>query len=112
MGAPSGVELGSVIASGTITSAAAITGVPIKGDFNISVYGTFVATIQIERSFDGGSNWIPLSKDSSGSNASYTAPFTFPAFEPERGVLYRLNCTSYTSGTATYRISGPASNIG
>ena len=25
--------------------------------------------------------------------------------EPERGVLYRFNCTAYTSGTINYRMS-------
>ena len=75
------------------------------GAFNVSVSGTFVATIRLERSFDSGSNWLICSSDSAGTAASWTAPFSVVAEEPEPGVLYRLACTAYTSGTITYRIS-------
>jgi hypothetical protein len=73
--------------------------------FNVSVSGTFVATVQLERSFDNGTTWFVCSSDASGTTASWTAPFSVIAEEPEPGVIYRLNCTAYTSGTATYRIS-------
>lgn len=75
------------------------------GSFNVSVSGTFVATIQLERSFDSGDNWFVCSSDAFGTDASWTAPFSVVVDEPSQGVLYRLNCTAYTSGTATYRIS-------
>lgn len=73
--------------------------------FNISASGTFAATVKIERSFDNGTNWFVCSSDSSGTEASFTAPFSVVADEPTPGVLYRLNCTAFTSGTVTYRIS-------
>jgi len=72
---------------------------------NISASGTFVATVKIERSFDGGTTSFVCSSDSAGTEASFTAPFSVVAEEPSSGVLYRLNCTAYTSGTVTYRIS-------
>jgi hypothetical protein len=72
--------------------------------FSVSTSGTFVATVQLERSFDNGSNWFVCSSDASGTTASWTAPFSVIAEEPTQGVLYRLNCTAYTSGTVTYRI--------
>lgn len=75
------------------------------GKFNVSASGTFVATIKLERSFDNGDNWFVCSSDASGTEASWTAPFSVVAEEPSAGVLYRLNCTAYTSGTVTYRIS-------
>lgn len=75
------------------------------GTFNVSASGTFVATVQLERSFDGGSNWFVCSSDASGTAASWTAPFSVIAEEPTPGVIYRLNCTAYMSGTVTYRIS-------
>jgi hypothetical protein len=75
------------------------------GQFNVSASGTFVATVQLERSFDNGTNWFVCSSDSAGTAASFTAPFSVTAEEPEAGTLYRLNCTAYTSGTVTYRIS-------
>lgn len=73
--------------------------------FNVSASGTFVATVQLERSFDNGTSWFVCSSDASGTAASWTAPFSVIAEEPTPGVLYRLNCTAYTSGTVTYRIS-------
>jgi hypothetical protein len=73
--------------------------------FNVSASGTFVATAQLERSFDNGVSWFVCSSDAAGTAASWTAPFSVVAQEPTAGVLYRLNCTAYTSGTVTYRIS-------
>lgn len=72
--------------------------------FNVSVRGTFVGTVQLERSFDG-TNWFVASRDSAGTAAAWTAPMSVVVEEPEAGVLYRLNCTAYTSGTITYRMS-------
>lgn len=74
------------------------------GLFNVTLSGTFVATVHLERSFDSGSTWHPCT-DASGFATSWAAPLSITCAEPERGVRYRLNCTSYTSGTVTYRIS-------
>lgn len=74
------------------------------GKFNVSLRGTFVATVAIERSFDG-TNWAGVSRDSSGTAATFTAPCGVIAEEVEGDTLYRLNCTAYTSGTVTYRVS-------
>ena len=65
--------------------------------FNVSVWGTFVGTVQLQRSFDGGTTWIPT--------ASYTAVDSDIGEEPEDSVLYRFECTAYTSGTINYRLS-------
>ena len=74
--------------------------------FDGPITGTFVATLQLERSFDGGTTYAPLSGSTIGTTATFTAPTTFVGNETERGVLYRVNCTAYTSGTANVRISG------
>jgi len=71
-------------------------------DFNITVSGTFVATIVVERSFDSGATWH--AKWPSGVY-SITDPRSFADSESEAGVVYRLNCTAWSSGTATYRMS-------
>lgn len=77
------VGLGSnAVVSGT-DAAAIFTGSAI----------TYTATINLERSFDGGSTWIHIG----------AAPLDIS--EAEACVLYRLNCTAYTSGTINYRIS-------
>ncbi len=54
---------------------------------------TYTADIQLEQSFDGGLTWIFVG----------AVPQKF--HEAEKHVLYRLNCTAYTSGTINYRLS-------
>jgi hypothetical protein len=68
---------------------------------------SYSATVQLERSFDGGSTWIVCNIGGSGTLAQWTAgtPVSLTFGEPERNVLYRLNCIAYTSGTINYRIS-------
>lgn len=74
------------------------------GRFNVTLSGTFVATVKLERTFDNGSTWHVVAK-SDFAEAAFTAPVSFMVEEPESGVQYRVNCTAYTSGTVTYRIS-------
>lgn len=72
------------------------------GMFNVSMSGTFSATVVLQRSFDG-TNWFTVSKPDL-TDASFTAGVSFIVQEVEDGVRYRLNCTAYTSGTVTYRL--------
>jgi len=67
----------------------------------------FSGTLQLERSFDGGATWIVCNVGGQGALAQWTAgtPLSIVVGEPERQVLYRLNCIAYTSGTINYRIS-------
>jgi len=73
--------------------------------FNLSIWGTFTGTIELERSFDDGSTWLKCSRDSAGTAASFTAAASVVVEEPEAGVLYRLNATALSVGTANYRMS-------
>jgi hypothetical protein len=77
----------------------------VNGGFNVSISGTFVATVQIERSFDNGSTWLPVTADAGGTPMMFSGPVSFPMYEPEPGVVYRVNVTSYTSGSLTARLS-------
>lgn len=79
---------------------------PVVGVFNVAITGTFSATLQLERSFDGGTTWVPLSGSVVGTTVTFTAPTTFQLQEPERAVFYRVNCTVFVSGPANVRISG------
>ena len=84
-----------------------LTAIPeFNGFFNASLQGTFTATVKLKRSFDGGTNYETVSKDSSGAEASFTAPVSLSIYEQEKGVLYAWECTAYTDGTVNYRISG------
>lgn len=78
-------------------------GYPFK-TFNVTLWGTFVATIVLKRSFDQGVVWHPIT---AAGTAIYvwTTPCSESVDEGEIPVLYRLECTSYTSGTgANYRL--------
>lgn len=68
---------------------------------------TFSATLNIERSFDGGSTWLICNIGGAGTIAQYTAgtPVSLVLGEPEQLVLYRINVIAYTSGTVNYRLS-------
>jgi hypothetical protein len=71
--------------------------------FNMSLWGTFVGTVILERSFDGGETFLPLT--ALGTSITFTAPCTEVFEEPEPSVLYRLRCSAYTSGPINYRLS-------
>jgi hypothetical protein len=88
------------------TGAITVTG----ADANAKLTGAgieYSATVQLERSFDGGLTWIVCNIGGAGQLAQWTAgtPVSLTFGEPEKNVLYRLNCTAYSSGTINYRIS-------
>lgn len=70
--------------------------VTIEGYFNISISGTFVATVTVQRSYDG-STWHDVD--------SWTAPAEEVGFEPEyRAYRIGVKSSNYTSGTVEVRI--------
>lgn len=68
-----------------------------RGFFNFSVWGTFVATVTVQRSFDGGSTWLDVD--------TFTAPTEEVGIEGEIAE-YRAGVKTgdYTSGTVNVRI--------
>lgn len=107
MGQPAGG--GRDTSSPLITGSFAATGQsavqPFLGYFNLSIFGTFSGTVDLEKSFDNGANWLKASVNAAGDPARYSSAVSVVVFEPESQVLYRLNCTTYTSGTINYRVS-------
>lgn len=99
----------TVVVSGTFTATGASSSFSPasqirRGRFNVSIWGTFVGTVKLERSFDDGVTWLVCSKPDL-TDAAFTAPVTFAVEEPEADIYYRLSCTSRTSGTINYRMS-------
>lgn len=91
------------------TAAGQSAGVEIRGAFNMEIRGG-VGTVQLEKSYDEGAAWAVVSKDVDGNAASYAITASPGAVnlmveEPEPGVQYRFNCTAYTSGTISCRLS-------
>jgi hypothetical protein len=73
-------------------------GLYVVGDFNLSISGTFVGTITVQRSFDQGATWRDVD--------TFTAPIETAGSDPEPVVVYRagIKTGEYTSGTASIRI--------
>jgi len=67
----------------------------------------YSGTVQIERCFDGGYSWLPANIGGAGALAQYNmgTPVSVSFGEPEKSVLYRVNCLAYVSGAINYRIS-------
>lgn len=109
MGKPSSTvpDAASRVATGTFTAVGVGTpaGNEMNHEFNVSIWGTFVASVALERSFDGGVTFVNCSLDASGTANGMTTPTSIVCREPESGMLYRLNCTSFTSGPVNWRIS-------
>jgi hypothetical protein len=98
--------LGFVQGTGAFTATGGGTAVPIArhGDLNLSLWGTFTATVTIERSYDG-STWLPLTY-LDGVALSWTAPMSTAFSVQDAGASYRFNCTAITpGGTVNWRIS-------
>lgn len=98
-------DLALAVGEGTFTAVGNSPAVQAQGGINVTLTGTFVATLRVARSFDGGTTWAPLSDQDGYAIRSYTGPASFWIWENEAGVLYRLECTAYTSGTVAYRLS-------
>jgi hypothetical protein len=96
---------GGVLIAGTFASAVPSGAATIYGSFNVSLWGTFAATAQLQRTFDGGATWLAVSSDPAGDPLQWTAPASLTWTEVEKQVGYRLACTAWTSGTVSYRVS-------
>lgn len=71
--------------------------------FNVFITGTFVATVEVQKSYDGVT-YTTLQPPELTAVAAFTAPTAFAVVEPDPAVLYQLNVTSYTSGTVIGRM--------
>ena len=73
-------------------------GLYTEGAFNLSISGTFSATVTVQRSFDQGSTWRDVD--------TFTAPIETYGNDPEPVVVYRAGVKTgdFTSGTVNIRI--------
>jgi hypothetical protein len=90
---------------GTFTGSGQTTGnFQMSPQFSVSLGGSFSATVLLERSPDGGTTWYPCSTDATGTVAAYNAPMSVDVVSATHGMVYRLRCTGFTSGTVNYDI--------
>lgn len=96
--APDGhlVVTASVTAQNTFTEA---TEFDMRRPFNVSIEGTWSATVLLQRSFDGGTTWYTV--------GSYTSVQELLVDTTESGVLWRCGVATggFTSGTVAIRLS-------
>lgn len=90
--------------TGDFTSPGRSASARVQGGFNVSIFGTFVGKVQIERSFDAGANWRVVARDGQGTFAIYSRPVEIACDEPGNDVLYSLHCIEISSGTMSYSI--------
>jgi len=98
-----GDELGTVN-SGSLTAVGASPWCAARGRTNLFLTGPFVGEARFEASFDGGATVVPVTLADS-TVRTFTGPDRLVFDEPERGILYRVACTKYTSGTIKWRMS-------
>ena len=99
-------EMAYNVSEGTMGALnAAVTFQPLPGCFNAVISGVFVGTAVLERSFDGGTTYVPATRKHDNTAISTTAPTSIVVEEPEEGVIYRWRCSAYTSGTMNARFS-------
>lgn len=95
---------GTVAFTGTGAGASFI----VRGGFNINLLGAGVGTCKLQKSYDNA-NWADVSKNVDGDVLEFVkltgTTISLLCEEPEEGVRYRWNCTAYTSGTISARIS-------
>lgn len=93
------------LVAGTFTATGSSPDLQANGGMNVTISGTFVATLRLRRSFDGGTTWFVVWTPDGQTERTHTAPISYWTFEPEEGVLYDLECSAFTSGTVNYRLS-------
>lgn len=69
------------------------------GEFNLSLSGTFVATVALQRSFDQKATWVDVEEFTAVTEKTGTCSVKNPQGVP---VAYRLNCSAYTSGSVVF----------
>lgn len=85
----------SISAQNTFTSAITVTNVGTARSFSISLTGVWVATVTLQRSFDGGVSWIDVTTYAANTTTTYSDGLD------NQEIQYRIGVKTgdYTSGT-------------
>ena len=114
MGTPVGgtTDYATVLVVGSFVELDSSPATAFYGAFNAALWSdAFVGTVVFEKSYDGGTTWITVSRDVAGTAASYalnwasTTSTNLTLAEVEPSVYWRLRCSSWTSGELNYRLS-------
>lgn len=113
LGTPLKGDQANAVISGSFVGTGVSSAFVFYGSFNVAIYGSagpngaWSGSVQLEKSYDGGTTFIVCGVGGAGQQAVYAAGLdvSFPANELERGVIYHLRCTAYVSGPINYRLS-------
>lgn len=85
----------NIAAENTFTNTIEVTGVSTSRSFTVSLTGTWVATVTLQRSFDDGASWIDVTTYTVNTSTTYSDGLD------NQIVLYRIGVKTgaYTSGT-------------
>lgn len=102
--APTAPDDARRVFSGSLTAAGQRSAAfQLGGDWNLTLFGDFVGQGRLDRSFDGGTTWVPCTN--AGAVVLFTAPSSEIVTEPEPSVLYSVFFVARTSGTLSWRAS-------
>jgi hypothetical protein len=96
------------VASGTFTgSGQASSGVLCRnGSAFLNLSGSGTWTVVVATSTDDGATWQQFTQDAAGNALDLTHPYSGPVYVGAAGVLIRVECSAWTSGSPAYRLAG------
>ncbi len=102
------VPSATITGSFTGTGSSSTTAVQLYRSYTVNTHGKWTGVIEIQRSYDSGSNWAtvndPFSSASDGN-------LTLGDIEDVDDAIYRITCTAYTSGTCRYTLVANSFNL-
>lgn len=75
-----------------------------KQYFNVTISGTIVGDVQLQKSTDGGVTYVTIQPPELAGIADFTNPASFAVYEPSAATLYQVNLVERTSGTLNVRM--------
>lgn len=93
-----------LLVEGTVSGTTPSAGVGFAGRANLALSGTWIGTVGLDLSFDGGTTWLPVPMFSDGTPLAVAIPCVLPITQAESGVLLRVR-PALSAGTCAWRIS-------
>jgi len=94
---PERLITGSFTGTGSSSTMTNLATLDADKKMTVSISGGFSATMNLERSYDAGGTWNVVK--------SYTAPIEENLDTPSDAFVYRLTCSSFTSGQVDYALA-------
>lgn len=90
--------------NGTFTATGQSVTVDLLDNYNLSLSGTWVGTVELQRQDTQNAEWVTVAAPTTSGLASFTANISLNGEEVIARNPYRVNCTAFTSGTIKYNL--------